>query len=118
MSIVHISCLIIRRSENTNSFGLRGFWVITEHSRFVFQFAANHLDAERYTVGEFVLVPFNLPAKDSAEIARPAHELARQVGNCAIPAKDVPKFLAQFNVTLADAWNTHRQAKAIVAQTA
>lgn len=115
MSIVHFNCLIIRRSTNTNSFGLRGIWVITEHSRLVFEFAANDLDAKAYQVGEFVRVPFRLPAKESAELAHPAHELARQIGTSPVPIKDVPGFLGLFNDTLADQWIAYRNSKAIKA---
>lgn len=111
--MTNVNCLIIRRSANTNSFGLRGIWVICEHSRRVFSFAANDLDARAYQVGEFVRVPFITPTGDVSGL-RPAHELCRLEGE----VTDVPKFLALFNDTLADKWNTYRQAKAIVAQTA
>ncbi len=116
MSIVHFNCLVIRRSTNTNSFGLRGIWVITEHSRRVFSFAANDIDAAAYQIGQFARIPFRLFS--NGEPAYPAHELAREETAKAIPAKDVPEFLGLFNDTLADQWTTYRKAKAIEAVTA
>lgn len=111
MQIAHFNCLIIRRSTNTNSFGLRGFWVLTEHSRLVFEFAANDLDAADYQVGEFVRVPFRV--SNGARLAVPAHELARHIGDKPVPIHDVPGFLGLFNDTLADKWIEYRKAKAI-----
>ena len=110
--MTNINCLVIRRSINTNSFGLRGIWVICENSRRVFSFAANDLDARAYQVGEFVPVPFT--GQNGAE--RPAHELAQYEGEVT-KATNVPKFLALFNDTLADKWIEYRKAKAITAVT-
>ena len=115
--MTNVNCLVIRRSTNTNYFGLGGIWVICENSRRVFSFAANDLDARAYQVGEFVPVPFiggfaPLKGQPLGTLdSRPNHELARLEGE----VTDVPKFLALFNDTLADKWNTYRQAKAIVA---
>ena len=116
MTTVNVNCLIIRRSTNTNSFGLRGIWVLTEHSRRVFSFAANDLDAAAYTVGAFVRIPFYV---DKGLIGGnlPAHELAREETAKAIPADNVPEFLGLFNDTLADQWTAYRKAKAIEAVT-
>ncbi len=111
---VHFNCLVIRRSTNTNSFGLRGIWVITEHSRRVFSFAAS--DAAAYTVGAFVRIPFRLYSNGTE--AYPAHELAREETRKSIPAAKVPEFLGLFNDTLADTWTAYRKAKAIEAVTA
>lgn len=108
--MTNVNCLVIRRSTNTNSFGLRGIWVICENSRRVFSFAANDHDARAYQIGEFVPVPFI--GGHGAD--RPAHELARFEGEVT-KVTDVPEFLTLFNDTLADKWNTYRQAKAIVA---
>ncbi len=116
MTTVHFNCLVIRRSTNTNSFGLRGFWVITENSRRVFSFAANDLDAAAYTVGAFVRIPFRLFS--NGEPAYPAHELAREQTRTSIPADKVPEFLGLFNDTLADTWTAYRKSKAIEAVTA
>jgi hypothetical protein len=117
MTTVNINCLVIRRSENTNSFGLRGIWVISENSRRVFSFAANDLDAAAYTVGAFVRIPFYY---DNGLIGGnlPAHELAREETRASIKAADVPEFLGLFNDTLADQWTAYRKAKAIEAVTA
>jgi hypothetical protein len=114
MSTVHFNCLVIRRSTNANSFGLRGIWVITENSRRVFSFAAN--DAAAYTVGAFVRIPFRLYSNGTE--AYPAHELAREETRKSIPADKVPEFLGLFNDTLADTWTAYRKAKAIEAVTA
>ncbi len=111
--MTNVNCLVIRRSTNTNSFGLRGFWVICEHSRRVFSFAANDLDAKAYIVGEFVPVPFT--GGNGAE--RPAHELCQSKGKV-LKATSVPEFLSLFNDTLADKWTAYRRAKAIEAATA
>lgn len=111
MQIAHFNCLIIRRSTNTNSFGLRGFWCITEHSRRVFEFAANDLDGAAYQVGEFVRIPFAV--SEGARVSNPAHELARQIGDTPVPAADVPEFLKLFNDTLPDQWTAYRATKAL-----
>jgi hypothetical protein len=116
MQTAHFNCLIIRRSTNTNSFGLRGIWVITEHSRRVFSFAANDIDAAAYTVGAFVRIPFRIAGPTA--LALPAHELAREETAKTIPADKVPEFLGLFNDTLADQWTTYRKAKAIEGVTA
>ena len=108
MTTAHFNCLIIRRSTNTNSFGLRGIWVITENSRRVFSFAANDLDAAAYTVGAFVRIPFRLYS--NGEAAYPTHELAREETAKAIPANKVPAFLGLFNDTLADTWTAYRKS--------
>ena len=108
MQTAYFNCLIIRRSTNTNSFGLRGIWVITENSRRVFSFAANDLDAAAYTVGSFVRIPFRLYS--NGEAAYPAHELAREETRASIKAADVPEFLGLFNDTLADQWTAYRKS--------
>jgi hypothetical protein len=114
--MTNFNCLVIRRSENTNSFGLRGVWVITENSRRVFSFAANDLDAAAYQIGQFVRIPFRLYSNGTE--AYPAHELAREETRKSIPADKVPEFLGLFNDTLADTWTTYRKSKAIEAVTA
>ena len=114
MTTVNFNCLIIRRSENTNSFGLRGIWVLTENSRRVFSFAAN--DAADYQIGQFVKVPFRLYSNNTE--AYPAHELAREETRKSIPAAKVPEFLGLFNDTLADQWTAYRKSKAIEGVTA
>ena len=109
MSTVNIEALVIRRSTNTNSFGLRGIWIITTHARRVFEFACSDLDAQHYQIGEIVTVPFRLNADNLPD--RPAHELVYVKGE--VPAVDVPDFLALFNDTLADKWIAHKAANAI-----
>jgi hypothetical protein len=111
MTTVNIEALVIRRSENTNSFGLRGIWIITTNARRVFEFACSALDAQRYQIGDIVQVPFRLNA-DKLPHA-PAHELVQHKGN--VPAVDVLEFLGLFNDTLADKWNAHKAANAIEA---
>jgi hypothetical protein len=109
MTTVNFNCLVIRRSTNTNSFGLRGILVITENSRRVFSFAAN--DDAAYTVGVFARIPFHLYSNNTE--ACPAHELAREETRKSIPADEVPEFLGLFNDTLAETWTAYRKAKAI-----
>ena len=38
-----VDMVVIRRSENTNAFGLRGYWVYDAKTLEVHSFAANHL---------------------------------------------------------------------------
>lgn len=96
-----MKALCIRKSTNTNSFGLRGVWVIArepndQKQHLVWSFGVNHLDEPRFKVGEFVDVQmFD---------GRPAHEL-----NCLqaeVPVRDVEEFLGLFSGTLYEAWRT------------
>jgi len=76
---------VLRRSENTNSFGLRGIWVIetdvtkTEGRDYhrVFSFAVNHLDADTFQPGAVVNAAYISIAQQGHQSDRPAYELCK-----------------------------------------
>lgn len=98
MTIQH-TVVIFRKSTNTNSFGLRGYWAIEKNpGRFegehkarlrVWEFASNK-DLKR---GEQWMA-FFLNSID--EPSSPVHELVTCKGS--LPPEKLEEFLAQFNL--------------------
>lgn len=91
MNVTLTPCTIIRRSENTNAFGLRGYWAIeskpvlgSQDCR-VFSFATS----ESFDRGQEALLAFIVD--DNWQPARPAYELTRQEG--AVHKRLRPKFI-------------------------
>lgn len=80
MHITHTPCTIIRRSENTNAFGLRGYWaieskpVLDSQDCRVFSFATS----ESFDRGQEARLAFIVDS--NGQPARPAYELTHQQG--------------------------------------
>lgn len=93
---INVAGKIIRRSTNTNSFGLRGFWFIEDHPAQdfsgcrVFEFASS-TDFER---GQDVTIPFIAGINGRPWV--PAFELPKL--RYMIPAEDRAKFIGLFNL--------------------
>jgi len=111
MQTTQIDCFVLRRSENTNSFGLRGVWLVEYKPIIdpqtqtlvhrVWSFVVNYLDEKQFQLGKRLLVPFWLNHEGEPSSVG-IGELSQK--KRAIPHSRSAAYIGMFSHELKEAW--------------
>lgn len=88
------NCTVFRKSENTNSFGLRGYWAV-EHEPVPFAIMPSHLRVWEFATSED-LKKGSQPLPFFEDLSSPAYELPTLKGY--LPTAKLGAFLRKFNL--------------------